>query len=75
MPWLEDPVRRRIRDFQWVINAYYPTVTDIHLSKLRRWALRTISAWRYHLRMYSYPLELRALQRFLAYQRPDTSGF
>ncbi|MGH2593989.1 MAG: B12-binding domain-containing radical SAM protein, partial [Anaerolineae bacterium] len=31
VPWLEDPVRRKIRDFQWVINAYYPTATDINL--------------------------------------------
>ena len=75
VPWLEDPVRRKIRDFQWVINAYYPTATDIHLSNLRRWILRGLSAWRYHLRLYSYPLELRAFHKFLAYQRPDTSGF
>ncbi len=75
VPWLEDPVRRKIRDFQWVINAYYPTVTDLNLSRLRRWALRGLSAWRYHLRLYGYPLELRALHKFLAYQRPDTSGF
>ena len=75
VPWLKDPVRRKIRDFQWVINAYYPTATDIHLSRLRRWALRGLSAWRYHLRLYSYPLELRAFHKVLAYQRPDTSGF
>jgi radical SAM superfamily enzyme YgiQ (UPF0313 family) len=75
VPWLHDPLRRRIRDFQWVLNAYYPTATDLHLGGLRRGALRLFSAWRYHLRFYSYPLELRALNRFLAYQRPETSGF
>jgi radical SAM superfamily enzyme YgiQ (UPF0313 family) len=75
VPWLKDPVRRKIRDFQWVINAYYPTATDRNLSPLRRWLLRGLSAWRYHLRLYGYPLELRALHKFLAYQRPETSGF
>jgi len=75
VPWLDDPVRRKIRDFQWVINAYYPTITDVHLSRLRRGTLRALSAWRYHLRLYGYPLELRAFNRLLAYQRPETSGF
>jgi len=75
VPWLDDPVRRKIRDFQWVINAYYPTITDVHLSRLRRGTLRALSAWRYHLRLYGYPLELRAAHKLLAYQRPETSGF
>ncbi|HEY4689765.1 MAG TPA: radical SAM protein [Anaerolineae bacterium] len=75
VPWLKDPVRRKIRDFQWVINAYYPTITDTNLSKMRRSLLRALSAWRYHLRLYRYPIELRAFQKFLAYQRPETSGF
>ena len=75
VPWLNDPVRRNIRDFQWVINAYYPTSTDLRHSKLRRQTLRALSAWRYHLRLYGYPLELRAFNRLLAYQRPETSGF
>ena len=32
-------------------------------------------AWRYHLEFYRYPVELRPLQRVLAYQRPETCGF
>jgi phage gp46-like protein len=75
MPWLRDPVRRTIRDFQWVINAYYPTITDTSLSALKRSLLRGLSAWRYHLRMYANPIELRALHKVLSYQRPETSGF
>jgi tRNA A37 methylthiotransferase MiaB len=75
MPWLSDPLRQRIQDFQRVLNAYYPTLTDIRLSGLKRGVLRAASAWRYHTRLYSYPLELRALNRWLAYQRPETSGF
>ena len=37
--------------------------------------LRAASAWRYHTRCYRWPLELGALQRVVAYQRPETSGF
>jgi radical SAM superfamily enzyme YgiQ (UPF0313 family) len=75
MPWLQDPLRRRVRNFERVLNAYYPTVTDPKLSDIWRRALKTVSAWRYHLRFYNFPLELRVLHKFLAYQRPETSGF
>ena len=75
VPWLNDALRRQVRDFQWVLNAYYPTATDIRLTRLKRGFLRSLSAWRYHFRCYRHPLELRALHRFLAYQRPETSGF
>jgi anaerobic magnesium-protoporphyrin IX monomethyl ester cyclase len=75
MPWLQDPLRKEIHNFERVLNAYYPTSTDPKLQGLWRWVLKSASAWRYHLRVYDYPLELRALHRFLAYQRPETSGF
>ncbi|MFN8513997.1 MAG: radical SAM protein [Thermomicrobiales bacterium] len=74
-PWLEDPLRRQIRDFERVLNAYYPTSTDAKLGGLLRHVLRAASAWRYHLRAYRHPLELRALHKLIAYQRPETSGF
>lgn len=74
MPWMKDPIRRRVRDFERVLNAYYPTSTDIRLTGARRMLLRTVSAWRYHSGVYSYPIELRALHKFLRYQRPETTG-
>ncbi|HIG47942.1 MAG TPA: B12-binding domain-containing radical SAM protein [candidate division Zixibacteria bacterium] len=75
MPWVQDPLRRKMLNFERVLNAYYPTATDIKLTAFRRFLLRTASAWRYHTRIYRGALELRALQKFMAYQRPDTSGF
>lgn len=75
VPWVDDPLRRRVRDFERVLNAYYPTSTDPKLRGAWRHTLRAASAWRYHLRAYRHPLELRALQRLIAYQRPETSGF
>ncbi len=75
MPWIERSLRRRVFDFERVLNAYYPTSTDLRLRGLRRWILRTVSAWRYHLEVYRYPLELRALHKIMSYQRPETSGF
>lgn len=75
IPWIEGEVRRQVRNFERVLNAYHPTVTDLRLTGLRRAALRALSGWRYHARIYAAPFELRALQRLIHYQRPETSGF
>ena len=75
IPWMASDVRRRIRNFERVINAYYPTTTDPRLTRWRRAALRALSGWRYALRFYDAPYELRALHRLLHYQRPETTGF
>jgi radical SAM superfamily enzyme YgiQ (UPF0313 family) len=74
-PWLSDDMRRSVRDFERVLNAYYPTVTDSRLTGLKRAVLRTLGSWRYHSGIYSYPLELRAFHKFFKYQRPETTGF
>ena len=74
-PWLNHDIYARVRNFEWVINAYYPTTTDMKLTGLRRTVLKSLSGWRYHLKFYEYPLELRAMQRLFAYQRPETTGF
>jgi radical SAM superfamily enzyme YgiQ (UPF0313 family) len=75
IPWLPGDVRRRVRNFERVINAYYPTMTDPRLTSWRRLALRAVSAWRYALQWYDAPYELRAMHRLMHYQRPETTGF
>lgn len=74
-PWLPPRLTRRVRNFESVLNAYYPTVTDTKLTAGRRAVLRSLSALRFHTRIYAAPLELRALQHVVAYQRPETTGF
>jgi hypothetical protein len=74
-PWLDNSIYNKVRDFERVINAYYPTTTDLKLTGSRRAALKAAGGWRYHLKFYQHPLELRALQRLFAYQRPETTGF
>src|SRR5204863_5971059 len=75
IPWVDDRIRRQVRNFERVLNAYYPTVTDRRLTPARRLLLRAVSAWRYGLRFYAAPYELRALHRVIHYQRPETTGF
>jgi hypothetical protein len=75
IPWMDGSVRTRVRNFERVLNAYYPTATDRRLTPGRRKVLRAVSGWRYALRMYAAPYELRAIQKFIRYQRPETTGF
>jgi len=75
LPWLDREIRRRIRNFERVVNAFYPTTTDVTLTAWRRAVLKLASGWRYALRWYSAPYELRALHRMIRYQRPETTGF
>jgi radical SAM superfamily enzyme YgiQ (UPF0313 family) len=75
VPWLERSLRRRVWDFERVLNAYYPTRTDRRLRGPMRFLLRSVSAWRYHSKFYRFPLELHLLHRIFSYQRPETSGF
>jgi radical SAM superfamily enzyme YgiQ (UPF0313 family) len=75
IPWIDNGIRRQVRNFERVLNAFYPTVTDRRLTPARRALLRTISAWRYAFRLYAAPYELRALHRLIHYQRPETTGF
>jgi radical SAM superfamily enzyme YgiQ (UPF0313 family) len=75
-PWFAQSDQQLMRDFETVLNAYYPTTTDRRLhGGVWRPLLRTLSGWRYKLRVYAWPVELRALQQMMAYQRPETSGF
>ena len=73
--WIKDPLRKRIREFEWVLNARYPTTTDLGITPFRRRVLRSAAAIRYRTGIYRDPIELRALQRLLPYRRPETSGF
>jgi anaerobic magnesium-protoporphyrin IX monomethyl ester cyclase len=75
LPWITRQVRRRARNFERVLNAYYPTVTNARMGAGARAVLRGASAWRYLLQWYAAPYELRALHRLIRYQRPETTGF
>jgi anaerobic magnesium-protoporphyrin IX monomethyl ester cyclase len=75
-PWFAQSDRQLMRDFETVLNAYYPTTTDRRLrSGLWRSLLGALSGWRYRMRWYQWPVELRLLQHLMRYQRPETSGF
>jgi tRNA A37 methylthiotransferase MiaB len=75
MSWINPSLTERIREFERVLNAYYPTTTMVSLTGVSRSVLRALSAWRYHTRIYRWPVELAAVHRLVSYQRPETTGF
>jgi hypothetical protein len=75
LPWLTPSVRRRIGNFQQVLQAAYPTTTDPQLNGARRALLRMAGLWRYKLEIYGNPLELKILNRLIPHRRPEVAGF
>jgi anaerobic magnesium-protoporphyrin IX monomethyl ester cyclase len=75
-PWLTPGMVDKIKNFETVLNGYFPTVTDIKISNFQKRTVRTFSAIRYHTKLYSYPYEIKAMQKFwLRYRQPETQGF
>ncbi len=75
-PWLTAGMINRIKNFETVLNAYYPTASDAKLTNFQRWSMHKISSLRYNLNIYAYHLELKVLQKFwLRYRQPEIEGF
>lgn len=74
-PWLTPAMIDKIRDFETVLNGYYPTVSDLKLTSNKRRLLRTVASPRYHSKLYHRPYEIKALQRLWKYRQPEIEGF
>ncbi len=74
IPWLKPRHYAKFKNFERVLNGFFPTVTDIRLTEKRRELLRLVTRWRYNAEMYSYPLELRLLFRLFRYRQPEIEG-
>ena len=74
-PGLTPQMIDRIKDFETVLNSYYPTVSDIRLSPFKRKLMRVASYTRYKSGIYRKPYELKALQLIWKYRQPEIEGF
>lgn len=75
-PWLTPEMVNKILNFETVINAQYPTVSDYKLTTFQKKIMRLLSSLRYKKDFYNFPYELKALQKFwLKYRRPEVEGF
>lgn len=74
-PWLKPHMIDQIKQFETVLNGYYPSNSDVKLTAVKRTILKTISAWRYKTGFYWLPKEISLLQRLWKYRQPETEGF
>lgn len=74
-PWLKPHMVDKIRNFETVLNGYFPTLSDHKLTPAKRNILRLASSARYKSGFYSQPLEIKALHKLWKYRQPETEGF
>jgi radical SAM superfamily enzyme YgiQ (UPF0313 family) len=74
-PWLTTEMVDKIRNFETVLNGYYPTVSDIRLNRFRKKFIQFISGIRYKTSFYQYPYEIKLLHRLWKYRQPEIQGF
>jgi radical SAM superfamily enzyme YgiQ (UPF0313 family) len=74
-PWSSAALRRHVYDFETVLHARFPTISDLHLGTGQRRVLRALARVRWRFGWYASPWELRLLQRAWSYRRPEEMGF
>jgi hypothetical protein len=68
--WLPPELRRKIRGFETVMNARWPTIQDWRLPAWGRWMLKAMGSWRYAAGAFDNPVELRWMQKWLRLRQP-----
>ncbi len=74
-PWLTAEMIDKIKNFETVLNGYYPTVSDIKLNNIKRQILQFVATVRYKTNIYQMPYEIKILQRLWKYRQPEIEGF
>jgi radical SAM superfamily enzyme YgiQ (UPF0313 family) len=73
-PWINDRLRRRIRDFVTVLRCRFPTAQDTRSPEWGKALLRGLASWRYSLGRYDRPWELQASQRLIGLLDPRATS-
>ena len=74
-PWLKPYMIDTIKNFETVLNGYYPTVSDFRIRGFKKGLLRSVSGLRYKTGFYSFPYEIKALHKIWKYRQPEIEGF
>lgn len=74
-PWLTPTMVDKIKNFETVLNGYYPTVSDFRVKGLKKQVIRTIASIRYKNGIYAFPYEIKVLQKIWKYRQPEIEGF
>ncbi len=74
-PWLKPYMISKIKNFETVLNGYFPTVTDTRLTPFRTKLLKLLSSLRYKKNWNKFPYEIKIMQRLFKYRQPELEGF
>jgi anaerobic magnesium-protoporphyrin IX monomethyl ester cyclase len=74
-PWLKPYMIDKIKNFEVVLNSRYPSQSDVRLTNSKRKLISALSKWRYTSGFYTFPNELRLLQKIWKYRQPEIEGF
>jgi len=65
----------KIKNFETVLNGYYPTASDFRIKGIKKDILRSVAKIRYRHKIYKYPYEIKALHKIWKYRQPEIQGF
>ncbi len=68
LSWLPVSVKRRIENFRLIVNSRWPTVQDTRTPQWIRITLKSLSSWRYTSGIYSFPMELRLVNKAIGFR-------
>jgi anaerobic magnesium-protoporphyrin IX monomethyl ester cyclase len=74
-PWLRPHHIKKIRNFDKILNASYPTASDLKITGWKKKLLNTLGSWRYSTSFYHAPYEVRLALKLLKYRQPEVEGF
>jgi len=74
-PWLKPYMIDTIKNFETVLNGYYPSVSDFRIKGYKKIVLKLLSLIRYKSGFYKYPYEIKALHKLWKYRQPEIEGF
>lgn len=74
-PWLTPAMVDKIKNFETVLNGYYPTVSDFRIRGAKKQILKMVSSYRYKWNFYKYPYEIKLLHKIWKYRQPEIQGF
>jgi anaerobic magnesium-protoporphyrin IX monomethyl ester cyclase len=73
-PWLNDRLRRRIRNFVTVLGCRFPTAQDVRSPAWSKPVLSALASWRYKYRRYGQPWELALSKKLIRLAHPQSTG-
>jgi len=74
-PWLTVAMIDKIKNFETVLNGYYPTQSDFRIRGIKKMLLIMFSWWRMKTGMYHFPYEIKFLHKVWRYRQPEIEGF